>query len=1045
MVAGNRPPTGGRRRRTGRSTLVAGVTLMVLAVVVAQLGPSSKAIAEPTGLAATTSFTMYPGSGSPSQLAQAVASVGQSATLASDYLAETTWADIDNDHWALTQWQGSGYRMVWGVPMLPSATPASLAVGATGAYDHYFTTLATNLVAVGEGNSILRLGWEFNQPTFAWYAAGQPAAFVSYWQQIVTTMRAVPGADFQFEWNPSRGDNGPKDRAMGDLTAYYPGNQYVDIVGMDVYDQAFGSYPGSAAEFQTVLTQQWGLQWLASFGAAHGKPIAIPELGLGEGPSAPDSGPINGTGRLSGGDDPLFIANMFDWIIQNDLAGNEVANVSFWDVRSSSIDQGQNPLTAGALRQWLDRLSSPTGAPIVTGLSAASGLDYGGTSVTITGAGFTGATAVTFGGTAVPFTVNSDTSITTESPPGSGTVPLTVTTPGGNTPATNFDLFTFVVPTPVIDSISPAIGTIAGGSTVTIDGSGLSGATGVTFGSTAASFHVLSDTQMTATSPPNASGNHNISVISAGGTSANSSADVFNYVPGPAIAGITPSLGPPAGGTSVLIFGTGFASATSVSFGAVPATSFQVLSGGQISAVSPPESPGTRDISVTTAAGSSAPVTGAAFSFVPRPAVAGVSPAQGSPSGGTRVTISGSGFAGASQVAFGAIAASFQVVSDGQITAVSPPGSAGSRTISVTTVGGRSEPVATDQFSYVAGPVAAGITPSLGTPSGGTSVLIYGSGLSSATSVSFGGVPAPSFQVLSAGQIVAVSPPGTAGTRNISVTTAAGTSPPVAGDAFSYVPQPVVTGVSIGLGTSTGGTRVTVFGSGFSGATSVSFGTTAAPRFQVVSDGEITTTSPPGGPGGRHISVTTAGGTSPRVDADLFTYVPHPAISGVTPSLGPPAGGTSVMINGFGFIHATSVSFGNTPAVTFQVLSAGQIRAVAPPGSPGLSYIYVTTSGGTTTTGQGRGFSFVPRPVVTGITASTGTRRGGTRVTIFGSGFTGATAVSFGATRATRFHLDSAGQITAVAPPGSPGHRNISVTTAGGTSARVAGDRFTYR
>jgi hypothetical protein len=456
-----------------------------------------------------------------------------------------------------------------------------------------------------------------------------------------------------------------------------------------------------------------------------------------------------------------------------------------------------------------------------------------------------------------------------------------------------------------------------------------------------------------------------------------------------------------------------------------------VLSGGQITAVSPPETPGTRDISVTTPNGSSAPVAGDAFSFVPRPAVTGVSPALGSPNGGTAVTISGSGFTGATQVEFGTIAATFQVISDGQITAVSPPGTPGLRGISVTTVGGRSPSVDADQFSYVAGPVIASV--------------IYGSGLASATSVSFGGVPATRFQVVSAGEISAVSPPGAAGSRNLSVTTPAGSSVPVAGDVFSYVPRPVVTGVSLGLGTSAGGTRVTVFGSGFTGATSVSFGTTAAPTFRVVSDGEITTASPPSAPGQQHVSVTTAGGTSTRVDADLFTYVPPPAISGVTPSLGPPAGGTSVMINGFGFAHATSVSFGATPAVSFQVLSAGQIRAVVPAGSPGLAYIDVTTSGGRTTTGQGRAFSFVPRPAVTGIATSTGARWGGTRVTIFGSGFTGATSVSFGATRAASFHLNSAGEITAVSPPGSPGHRNISVTTAGGTSAAGARDRFTYR
>jgi hypothetical protein len=251
--------------------------------------------------------------------------------------------------------------MVWAVQMLP-ISGASLAVGASGGYDQYFSTLAKNLIAAGMGDSILRIGWEFNQSKFPWYAAGQPTDFVNYWRQIVTTMRAVPGGHFLFLWNPSRGDNGPKDRAMGDLAAYYPGDSYVDIIGMDIYDTNFGSYPGAAAEFQTILTQTWGLDWLASFGIAHNKPLAIPELGLGSGPSAPNSGPITQSGEVSGGDDPTFITDVLNWIAQNN-----VAYFTYWDYQSSSIQGGQNPLTAQALRQGLSQLSRHQVSNILAG------------------------------------------------------------------------------------------------------------------------------------------------------------------------------------------------------------------------------------------------------------------------------------------------------------------------------------------------------------------------------------------------------------------------------------------------------------------------------------------------------------------------------------------------------------------------------------------------------------------------------------------------------------------------------------------------------
>ena len=291
-------------------------------------------------------LTAYVGPGDPSGLDSLSSEWGHKPTYASDYFDDTSWSGIDNDLWDLGQWEGSGYQMVWGVPMLPTSGGVSLAVGATGAYNQYFTTLAQNLVAAGMGSAVLRLGWEFNEPSFPWYAGGQAAAFVSYWQQIVDTMRTVPGADFQFEWNPSRGGESAPDGDVGDLESYYPGDNYVDILGMDIYDSEDDLYPGATAEVQRVETQTWGLDWLAGFAAANDRPISIPEFGLGSGTAAPDSGPIIEPGPLSGGDDPTFISGVLAWAGQND-----VQEVGFWDAGSSGIEDGQNPLTAQALIQ----------------------------------------------------------------------------------------------------------------------------------------------------------------------------------------------------------------------------------------------------------------------------------------------------------------------------------------------------------------------------------------------------------------------------------------------------------------------------------------------------------------------------------------------------------------------------------------------------------------------------------------------------------------------------------------------------------------------
>jgi hypothetical protein len=152
-----------------------------------------------------------------------------------------------------------------------------------------------------------------------------------------------------------------------------------------------------------------------------------------------------------------------------------------------------------------------TGAPIVTPqvskLAPAAGLAAGGTSVTITGTGFTGASAVKFGSTpAASFKVNSWTSITAVSPPGtSGTVDVTVTTTGGTSAASSVDHYRFQPPT--VTGVSPSSGPIAGGTSVTITGSGfaLGSATTIKFAGIAATgVECASTTVCTVVAPPHA-------------------------------------------------------------------------------------------------------------------------------------------------------------------------------------------------------------------------------------------------------------------------------------------------------------------------------------------------------------------------------------------------------------------------------------------------------------------------------------------------------------------------------------------------------------
>jgi len=304
---------------------------------VSYLNPVSAA--HTTGAASGSVLGVYGGALDPPAVSDFAATLGGRPRFAMDFLDGSSWSTIDSPNAAVSQWAGSGYTMIWGVPMLPNSG-ASLATGATGAYNGYFSTLAAALVADGQGNSIIRIGWEFNGGWFPWAANGQAAAFIGYWQQIVTAMRSVPGANFSFEWNPTRGDLG-----VGDLANYYPGDAYVNYVGLDVYDVEWGSYPGMPAEFQNMETQPYGLDWLASFSAAHNKPMVFPEWGLGWGTCSSDGQPVSGSAQVCGGDDATFINLMSQWI-----ATHNVFEATYWDYGSSSVDQGSNPNTAAALR-----------------------------------------------------------------------------------------------------------------------------------------------------------------------------------------------------------------------------------------------------------------------------------------------------------------------------------------------------------------------------------------------------------------------------------------------------------------------------------------------------------------------------------------------------------------------------------------------------------------------------------------------------------------------------------------------------------------------
>ena len=679
--------------------------------------------------------------------------------------------------------------------------------------------------------------------------------------------------------------------------------------------------------------------------------------------------------------------------------------------------------------------------PTVTGVLPTEGSTDGASQVTVTGTGFSRQTGVFFGSEqSHSVQVLSDTSMTALAPAASaGTVDVTVRTTSGTSPIVAADTFTYVAPA-TVTGVAPNVGAAEGGTPVDVTGTGFTGATSVDFGEIPGSaLHVISDSELTVDSPPGSAGVVDVTVTGPGGTSASNSNDQFTYLPAPSppvVTNVTPTDGPSAGGTPVVITGSDLTSPLAVFFGSVPATTFLGVSSTEVDATAPAGT-GTVDVRVGTLVSLSATSQADQFTYVPPPAVTSVQPDAGPTAGNTTVTIEGSAFSTASAVSFGSTPASFTVDSDTELTATSPAGT-GTVDITVTALGGTSPTSAADQFTYLPSPTVGHVDPPAGPVGGGPSVAISGSGFVDASSVHFGSTPA-TFSTLTSGLILATAPPGT-GTVDVSVTTPGGTSTASPADQYTYVPQPVVSSLNIVSGPAAGEGTITIMGSNFSNATAVDFGPMQA-SYAVRSDTEITATVPPG-TGIVDVTVTTAGGTSNTSGLDHYTYFPTPAVTGISPHTGTAAGGGQVTITGSGFTGLTWVSFDGGIATNVTELNPETLTATVPPGD-GIVDVSVFTSGGFSEPNAQADYTYIPVPQVADVAPNTGATTGGTDVGIIGSGFSGATSVTFGNTPAQSFSVGSDGLINAVAPPGH-GAVDITVGSAGGVSPTIQTDRFTY-
>ncbi|WP_296621779.1 BspA family leucine-rich repeat surface protein [Marivirga sp.] len=293
-------------------------------------------------------------------------------------------------------------------------------------------------------------------------------------------------------------------------------------------------------------------------------------------------------------------------------------------------------------------------------------------------------------------------------------------------------------------------------------------------------------------------------------------------------------------------------------------------------------------------------------------------------------------------------------------------------------------------------------------------VSIQGGNFTDASVVSFGGIDATSFTVVSDTVITAIVGAGASG--DVLVTTPGGTAT-LAG--FVFIPAPIIDTFS--PTTAAEDDTVTINGSNFIDASLVSFGGTEATSFTVVSDTEITAIVGAGNSG--DVLVTTPGGTATQTG---FGFIPAPIIDTFSPTTA--AKDDTILINGSNFTNASLVSFGGTESASFTVVSDTEITAIVGAGDSGD--VLVTTPGGTATQ---TGFGFIPAPIIDTFSPTIAAKDD--TVIINGSNFTDASMVSLGGTEATSFTVVSDTEITAIVGTGTSGE--VLVTTPGGTATQA--------
>ena len=319
--------------------LAAVMATFAFASVIVGSAPGASAATEP---APVRGLGFYPGFANVSQLTSLENWLGRQSKYVVQF-GDTNIANFPSSVWGevvnagAMQTLASRVTLAESIPLaFGSFVDATTAAGqatarnqlqatANGSYDSQYRQAAQMIRDGGFSTAIIRLGWEFDGGWMPWSAQGNCALFQSVYRRVHDIFTSVsPG--FRFDWN------GTSWYFSANAACGYPGDSYVDMVGLDQYDMGTGAAYNSSSQtwvdptggFNTYVKPN--LVKARDFAIAHGKQVSYPEWALA------------GLGNCSpaGGDDPAFIQGMYDWM--NNLPATGPGSLAYQSYFQEKID-----------------------------------------------------------------------------------------------------------------------------------------------------------------------------------------------------------------------------------------------------------------------------------------------------------------------------------------------------------------------------------------------------------------------------------------------------------------------------------------------------------------------------------------------------------------------------------------------------------------------------------------------------------------------------------------------------------------------------------